>query len=150
MTGIGAIVSTLQISGEVSEPRDYSFHDLAALPDQVADVSTLVAGREGVAVKLSAILSEVEPATSSKYVTLASTDGEFSASVPIEGVKNGLVVYKLENLPLPESMGGPYRFLIPDASKCGVSEIDACANVKFLGSIHVSHEAGKDTRPSES
>jgi hypothetical protein len=43
---------------------------------------------------------------------------------------------------LPEKKGGPVRFLIPNAEKCGVEGVDACANVKGLGRITLT--VGKD------
>jgi len=38
---------------------------------------------------------------------------------------------------LPATLGGPLRFLIPDASACGLPGIDACANVKDVGVLRV-------------
>ena len=40
------------------------------------------------------------------------------------------------------------RFLIPDPAACGTAEIDTCANVKWLNSISLSTERGRDVRPA--
>lgn len=138
----------LRVTGEVEKELLLGFADLAALPDQVADVSTVIPGREGAAVPLAVILAKAGRNTQATHITLVSGDGRFSASVPLAAVDAGLVVYRLDAEPLPANKGGPLRFLIPNVEQCAVGGIDACANVKFLAEIRLSQEAGKDTRPT--
>jgi hypothetical protein len=53
-------------------------------------------------------------------------------------VETALLAYRLGDAPLPPQQGGPLRFLIPDATACGLEGIDACANVKDVGVLRVS------------
>lgn len=138
----------LRIEGEVRSPRDFGFDDLRALPGQVEDVGQIVPGREGSGIRLRSILDLVGPHGAAKYITLESTDGKFSASVPLEAVRDAIVAYRLEDEPLPSKKGGPFRFLIPNVEECAVGEVDACANVKFLGRVHLSRQPGRDVRPT--
>ncbi len=141
-------MTQLHIEGEVRSPQAFGFTELRALSEQIEDVSRLIPGREGSAVRLQAVLDQVEPKATVRYITLESTDGKFSASVPLEAVQEGIIAYRLNDTALPENKGGPYRFFIPNVSECHVGEVDACANVKFLGRICLSHEKGRDVRPT--
>ena len=141
-------MTQLRIEGEVEQSQAFTFADLAALPGQISDVGQLVPGREGGGVRLQSILDTVHPASAAAYITLKSTDGKFSASVPLEAVRNAVVAYRLNDEPLPEKKGGPFRFLIPNVEECAIGEVDACANVKFLGEIRFSTQPGEDHRPT--
>ena len=141
-------MTQLHIEGEVRSPQAFGFIELRALSDQIEDVSRLIPGREGSAVRLQAVLDQVEPKATARYITLESTDGKFSASVPLEAVQEGIIAYRLNDTALPGNKGGPYRFFIPNVSECHVGEVDACANVKFLGRICLSHQKGRDVRPT--
>ena len=141
-------MTRLHVEGEVGAPQAFGFAELRALAEQIEDVSQLVPGREGSAVRLQAVLEQVGPKETVRYITLESTDGKFSASVPLEAVQEGIIAYRFNDAALPENKGGPYRFFIPDVSECHVDEVDACANVKFLGRIYLSHEKGRDVRPT--
>jgi 2-dehydropantoate 2-reductase len=89
-----------------------------------------------------AILAVAQPLPDAKYVTLHSSDGSFSASIALEEIQNrALVVYQKDGKVLPESLGGPIRFLIPEFN-------DPCANVRGLGRIELTATPGRDTRPS--
>jgi DMSO/TMAO reductase YedYZ molybdopterin-dependent catalytic subunit len=141
-------MGSLRVEGAVAISRDFSFADLATLPDQVADVSYLVPGREGGGVRLQSILDKVSPTASAQHITLYSSDSKFSASVPLAAVRNAIVAYRLGNEPLPEKKGGPFRFLIPNIEECAIGSVDACANVKFLARIELSQHPGQDSRPT--
>jgi DMSO/TMAO reductase YedYZ molybdopterin-dependent catalytic subunit len=140
---------TLRVGGEVVTPRQFSFDDLAALPHQIPDISVLAPGRRGRAVRLRVLLDETGLGERATYLTLYADDGEYSASVPLDAViDHAVVIYGLDNQPLPAEQGGPMRFLIPDVTVCGIGEVDACANVKYLSSIEASDGPGPDTRPT--
>ena len=141
-------MTQLHVEGAVRLPQAFGFAELRALSDQIEDVSQLIPGREGSAVRLQAVLEQVGPKAAVRYITLESTDGKFSASVPLEAVQEGIIAYRFNETALPENKGGPYRFFIPNVSECHVGEVDACANVKFLGRISLSHEKGRDVRPT--
>ena len=141
-------MTRLHVEGEVRSPHAFGFTELRALSDQIEDVSRLIPGREGGAVRLQAVLEQVGPKETVRYITLESTDGKFSASVPLEAVQEGIIAYRFNDAALPENKGGPYRFFIPNVAECHVGEVDACANVKFLGRIYLSHQKGRDVRPT--
>jgi DMSO/TMAO reductase YedYZ molybdopterin-dependent catalytic subunit len=139
----------LRIDGEVGAPLALGFAELAALPEQVADVGAILPGREGGAVRLGALVAAAAASAGARWVTLASADGRFSASVPLDAVGDALVVYRLGDRPLPDDQGGPVRFFIPQAGRCtgpGTDGVDACANVKALARITLSSARGADTR----
>ncbi len=141
-------MTQLHVEGAVRSPKAFGFTELRSLSGQIEDVSQLVPGREGSAVRLQSLLEQVGPKETAQYITLESTDGKFSASVPLEAVQEGIIAYRLNDAALPEKKGGPYRFFIPNVAECHVGEVDACANVKFLGRICLSHEKGRDARPT--
>jgi DMSO/TMAO reductase YedYZ molybdopterin-dependent catalytic subunit len=142
----------LTIGGEIASPRALTFADLAAIPaeHQVVDVSRLITGRQGDAVKLAGILALVQPKASAKYLGLHSATDDFHASVPLDVVADrGLVIYRLNGQPLPVKSGGPVRFFIPDFAACRTAEIDECANVKFVDRIELTAAKGFDNRPHD-
>src|SRR5262249_14986547 len=92
----------------------------------------------------------VRPKPDSKYLTLHSSSDDFHASIPLEAVRGrAILIYRLEGQPLPASAGGPIRFFIPDFAACHTSEIDECANVKFVDHIELSATRGHDNRPHD-
>jgi DMSO/TMAO reductase YedYZ molybdopterin-dependent catalytic subunit len=130
----------LRVEGEVISPRAFSFADLAALPGQLADVGALIPGREGGAVRLASILDAVGRTAAAQWATLESSDGKFSISVPLHLLGAAVVAYRFGDGALPEKKGGPARFYVPDVEKCGTPGVDACANVKGLGTIRLTAE----------
>jgi len=138
----------LRIDGEVTTPGELSYDDLAALPEQVPDVGALVSGRAGTAVRLRTLLQRAGVKATATHVTVLSSDGRFAASVALDAIREALVVYRLGDRPLPAEHGGPLRFLIPDAARCGRGGADACANVKAVGVIRLTVGPGDDTRPA--
>ena len=139
----------LSVEGEVQTPRTFGFADLAALPNQVPDVGVLIPGREGSAVKLSTLLDATGMQAGATHVTLHAGDDDYAASVPLNAViDRALIVYRIGETPLTESQGGPMRFLITDADACGVSNVDACANVKCLRTVQLTQGPGADSRPT--
>jgi hypothetical protein len=140
----------LETTGRVARPRSFDFEALARLPGQVTDVATLIPGREGGGVPLRAILDEIGPLGDVHYMTLQTDDASYSASIPLAAVaEQGLIVYRIGDVPIPEGRGGPVRFFIVDVESCalGAGEVDCCANVKFLHRIDFSTDRGPDSRP---
>ncbi len=139
---------TVSVSGLVGRPLELSHEDLSALPGQVDDVSTLAPGREGSAVRIASVLEAASAQWGAEFLTLEA-DGGFAASIPLAAVADqALLLYALDGEPLPHDKGGPVRFLIPNPAACGTAEIDTCANVKWLNSISLSTERGRDVRPA--
>lgn len=142
----------IKITGEVENESAHSAADLAALggADRVDDVRALGSKREGAAARLSALLARARPKPSAKFVTLRSPSDGFSASVPLERVRDiGFVVYAIGGAPMTREQGGPFRFVIPDPAACQSDDLDECVNVKHLEIISLSSERGDDTRPED-
>ena len=138
----------ITVTGLVERRLELGYDALAALPGQVEDVSALAPGREGGAVRFSSVLDAAGAQSGAVFVTLEA-EGDFAASVPLDAVADqALILYALGGGPLPQAQGGPVRFLIPDPAACGAEEVDTCANVKYLRSIELSAERGRDVRPS--
>jgi DMSO/TMAO reductase YedYZ molybdopterin-dependent catalytic subunit len=142
----------LTIAGEVADARTLTFADLAAIGSehQVLDVSRIVPGRKGDAVRFTGILQLIQPKPTAKYLGLHSSTDNFHASIPLAAVVDrALVIYRLDGQPLPAKAGGPVRFFIPDFASCHTHEIDECANVKFVDRIELTTEKGFDNRPHD-
>ncbi|MBE7491963.1 MAG: molybdopterin-dependent oxidoreductase [Planctomycetes bacterium] len=127
----------LTVSGRVEQVLSLRFSDLLALSPQIDDVSALVPGRAGAAVRLSTLLEKAGAQPAATHVVLISRDGAFTARVAIAEARNALIVYRLGQQPLPEKEGGPIRYLNPEAMTCEPGNKAACSNVKFLGSIEL-------------
>jgi DMSO/TMAO reductase YedYZ molybdopterin-dependent catalytic subunit len=140
----------LEVCGEVQQPGAFDFEALAQLSGQIEEVSALVPGRSGGGVHLASLLAAVRPRPEATHLTVESSDGNFSASVPLSAVVgSGVVLYRLGSQALPTQQGGPFRFLITDAQTCATGGADLCANVKFVGRMVLSAGPGRDTRPTE-
>lgn len=141
----------LLVDGLVENPLSLGFDDLSAMPesDQVRDVSRFNPTRQGDGVSLEALLARARPRSEANYLTLHADRDDFHVSIPLEATRSeGIVVYRLGHQPLKLEQGGPIRFLIRDPSACHTSELDDCANVKYLSRIELSHRKGRDTRPT--
>ena len=98
--------------------------------------------------RFASVLEAASAQADAEFLTLEA-EGGFAASIPLAAVADqALLLYALDGHPLPEEKGGPVRFLIPNPAACGTAEVDTCANVKWLNSIHLSAERGRDVRPS--
>jgi hypothetical protein len=100
--------------------------DLDGLPDEP------IAGRETRGVRLGAYLDRIGVPASARHVR----DGKFAASLPLDGARSCFLAR------LPVDKGGPIRLLVTDPATLGV---DACANVKDVGSIELLDAPGRST-----
>ena len=141
-------MTKISIDGSVESKRTLDFEALAALEGQIEDISTIVPGREGGAVTLASVLETIGVAAEATHISVIASDGSFAASVPLDAVRDAVLLYRLGNAELPASKGGPVRFLIPEAARCHSAEVDTCANVKFVGTLRLSAGPGQDTRPA--
>jgi DMSO/TMAO reductase YedYZ molybdopterin-dependent catalytic subunit len=142
----------LKVEGLVEHPLELRFDDLALLPDrfQVPDVSRFQPQRHGDGVWLEALLERARPLPEANYLTLHADRDDFHVSIPLAAVRGeALVVYKRGQSRLALEQGGPIRFLIRDPAACHTSELDDCANVKYLSRIERSSRRGRDTRPAD-
>ncbi|WP_447976987.1 2-dehydropantoate 2-reductase [Candidatus Nitrospira bockiana] len=134
----------LRIDGEVIQPITLDRVALAQLPreHQVEDVSRLQPGMQGRGIRVSGVLDIPALAIGVDHVTFHATDGRFAATLTLEQAReHGILVYQLDEGPLPPERGGPFRLITPGLG-------DLCANVKGVGRIEVRRGRGKDTRPS--
>ncbi len=125
------------------------FRQLAA-EHQIEDVSALVPGREGAAVRLAGILARVQPQSSAQFIGFHAAHDDFHASVPLDAVRDrAIVIYANGDQPLTAKQGGPVRIFIPDHAACNSADVDECANVKFVDHIELTVERGFDNRPDD-
>jgi DMSO/TMAO reductase YedYZ molybdopterin-dependent catalytic subunit len=106
------------ITGEVDEPRSYTWDEFRALPTEtitrdihcVTKWSKLDTVWEGVPV--SALLAGVE--TAAEYV-VAFCDGGYTTNLPLEDVASGnaWIAHTYNGEPLDPEHGGPARLLVP-------------------------------------
>ncbi len=130
----------LRVEGEVREPKELGFEELAALPGQIADVSTLVPGREGGAVPFASVLEAVGVDAGATHVVLSALD--FTTEAPLEPLRHAVLLYRIGDEPLPQTQGGPVRFLVPNLEECNVAGVDRCTNVKSLSRITIRRGPG--------
>ncbi|MEX2174940.1 MAG: molybdopterin-dependent oxidoreductase [Pirellulaceae bacterium] len=152
MANEATVQPLLSIGGEVEKPGTIAFADLAGIDaaHQVADLSRLVPGRQGDAVRLAGLLALAGPKATARWLGLHASRDNFHASIPLASVTDkALVIYRLAGEPLPETAGGPFRFFIPDFAVCQTHEIDECANVKFVDRIELTADKGFDNRPHD-
>jgi DMSO/TMAO reductase YedYZ molybdopterin-dependent catalytic subunit len=145
-------MSELVVEGAVAHPLVLTYQALSEFADsnQIRDVSRFPSRKQGDGVTLDSILDLAQPRAEANYLTLHATKDGFHASVPLAAVRaEGVVVYRLQNAPLPAAQGGPFRFLIRDPSACHTSELDDCANVKYIDRIELSVGKGPDNRPKD-
>jgi len=132
-------MTKVQIEGAVQTPLELGYEELQALPGQVADVSQVVPGKPGAGVRLAGALERAGVDPEASKVLIESTDGSFSATLPLAEVADAVLVYRLGDGPLPPEKGGPVRFLTPHPDgACDKADGHACANVKGLGRLHLT------------
>jgi DMSO/TMAO reductase YedYZ molybdopterin-dependent catalytic subunit len=135
----------LTLEGELTSPRAIDPAELRRVPAQIEDVSTIIPGREGSAVWLRDLLAQAGLKPSARFATLASGDGRFAISIPLQPLlERAVLVYRKGDAPLPSSSGGPVRVLLTGKVECEAPDIDACAMVKGLGRIRVTPEREAD------
>lgn len=142
----------LKIEGAVEQPLELGFEDLEALPEsfRVNDVSRFHPNRQGDGVALEALLERARPCPEANYLTLHADRDDFHVSVPLQAVRGeSVVVYKLAGHGLSLENGGPVRFIVKDPTACHTSELDECANVKYLSRIELTVRKSRDTRPAD-
>lgn len=140
-------MSTLRIEGEVERPLALGTGDLSGSAGQVEDVSAVVPGRRGRAVRLDALLGTAGAREAATHLSLVSSDG-FAASAPLAALRHGVVLYASpDGGALADAQGGPFRFLVPEAEGCALDDVSHCTNVKRLAVLRLSVGPGEDKRP---
>ncbi|GKS58135.1 hypothetical protein YTPLAS18_16620 [Nitrospira sp.] len=135
----------IRIDGAVVQPLSLDRQSIAQLPSEyhVPDVSAVMPGMSGRAIRVSGLLEVPALAIQADHVTFHSADGQYAATLTLKQARDyGLLVYEVEGQPLPDARGGPFRLITPGLG-------DLCANVKAVGRVEVREGSGKDTRPPE-
>ena len=109
---------TFAVTGEVSEPRSWTWEEFRALPSErfttdihcVTKWSKLGTVWEGVSV--DTLLDGID--SDAAYV-LAFCDGDYTTNLPLEDVSDGKawIVFAYDDYPLEAEHGGPARLLVP-------------------------------------
>jgi mannose-6-phosphate isomerase-like protein (cupin superfamily) len=142
----GRAQTAVRVDGEVERPLTFNFVDLAALPDQVAQVGTLIPGRDGSAVRLRTLLEVAGVREHATHITFSASADNFSASVPLAAViDRAVLVYRQGLEPLSTRQGGPVRLLMPDVESCDIEGVNTCTNVKELDHIRITVAPAEDT-----
>lgn len=109
--------------------------DLIGHDDLDADGGATL-GRRGAAVPVRAVLTTSQP-----WVTVASGDGAYRASIPAEDLlRGGMLLVGSLDAPLDEAEGGPVRLLVADGDTL-------CWNVKQVASLTATEERLPDSVP---
>ncbi len=135
----------VRIDGAVVQPVSLDRQAIAQLPEdqRVEDVGTLMHGMKGKAIRVRGLLEVPALAPAADHVTFHSIDGKYAATLTLQQARDfGLLLYELDDQPLPEVKGGPFRLITPGLG-------DLCANVKGVGRMEVRIGSGKDTRPPQ-
>src|SRR4051812_43149117 len=140
----------LIVDGALANPPPLRLDHLAALPDQIDDVSAHHPGRDGHGVDLAALLRRAQPKPEARFLTLHADRDDFHVSIALDAIRaRGMIVYRLGDGPLEPARGGPIRFLVRDPATCHMAELDECANVKYLSRIELTPGRGRDPRPED-
>jgi len=142
----GRAKTAVRVDGEVERALTFGFVDLATLPDQVAQVGSLIPGRDGSAVRLRTLLEVAGVREHATHITFSASADNFSASVPLAAVLDrAVLVYRQGLEPLSTRQGGPVRLFITDVESCDVESVNACTNVKDLDHICITVAPEADT-----
>ena len=127
-------IQILRIDGAVDAPYRWTFNDLLLASPQQHDMSQLGANWPFGGLALRAVVERVSLRTEVDRVQLSCSGDGFERTVSWEALRDAAwLVFCDENRePLSHSQGGPLRLWISGHSACGVSELDACANIKHL------------------
>ncbi len=110
----------LRVDGDVEHPTEFSYADLAALPQTrlSADVQCVTGWRvpdvEWAGVLLSTILAQVRPKVPAAALEFGSADGVYTESLTLEQAQRPdvLVATHMDGEPLSNDHGGPVRLYV--------------------------------------
>lgn len=115
---------------------------LLALLGGVVDAGTVAVGAVGHAIPLAPIIDIAAVDARATHATVASRDGGYTASIPLETLRRGgWLAVALDDGPLPSSHGGPLRLTVADGDTL-------CWNVKDVGSIRFTVGPEADSVPA--
>jgi len=109
---------TFQITGELDEPKSWTWEELQALPheDVTVDIHCVTKwsklGTAWTGVSLDTLLDGID--TTAEFV-LAWSDGGYTTNLPLDDIRGGKawVAFGYDGEPLDPEHGGPARLLVP-------------------------------------
>jgi DMSO/TMAO reductase YedYZ molybdopterin-dependent catalytic subunit len=111
---------------------------LAAGDALVEHTERLSAKVRGEGVRLAAVLARALGDGATHVVVHGG--GDYRACLALETIATAVLAHRSEGAPLPESLGGPLRLLVPSSD-------NACLSVKGVNRIIVTDHAEPDTVP---
>jgi hypothetical protein len=124
----------LTIDGAVDSPLSLTFAELVATTPLHDDLSHIGARWPFGGLPLQTVTDCAIPSGAVDRVRLEASQDGFHRTVSWEALREvAWLVFCDENRqPLSAEQGGPVRLWISEHSACGLSELDACANIKHL------------------
>lgn len=124
----------LTIDGAVDSPQALTFADLVAMTPLHNDLSQIGARWPFGGLPLQTVTDGAFLRGEVDRVRLEASQDGFHRTVTWEALREvAWLVFCGENRqPLSTEQGGPIRLWISEHSACGLSELDACANIKHL------------------
>ncbi len=135
-------MSELRLTGLRRGKPSISWKELATLPGRVPDLAAIVSDTVGEAVPVAAVIDEAEPHDDARYCSVVSTDGSYTASIPLTDLSDGgWLAFRLSNAPLPNEKGGPMRLTVALGGTL-------CWNVKDVGELRFTATKEPDSVPA--
>lgn len=127
----------LRILGEVQQPQTVQFEDVREHPCWEPDLSQHGARWPFGGLPLQSVVDGATPTDQALRVRIRCSTDNFEREVAWEDLRPvaWLVCSDPSGYPLTPDQGGPFRLWISGHSACGISELDACANIKHLDEI---------------
>lgn len=131
----------LELTGLANGPTSLSWDDITAMRG-IADVPSLDSAVVGEAVPASVVVDIAQPQEAASYCSVVSSDGEYSASIPIADlVDSGWLAFRLNGETLPVEHGGPLRLTVAEGKTL-------CWNVKDVGELRFTATKEPDSVPA--
>lgn len=128
---------TLQITGAVEHPREYTRADVRALPletftqDFECVEGWVATALDWKGVRVGDILDQTDP-TAKGYGLVRSMDGGYACSFRLDRLRNAVLAVEVDGEPLPIEHGGPARLVPTDEGR------DCWESVKWVTEIQIS------------
>jgi DMSO/TMAO reductase YedYZ molybdopterin-dependent catalytic subunit len=137
MPGFDPKTWRLEIGGQVDQPVSLDYHDLLSLP-KVEQISTFhcvtgwtVNNVHWGGVRLNDVLALAKPHPTAHALEFVSAEVPYIDYLTVQqaGLRNVMLAYEMDEVPLPREHGAPVRLIIP--------EMYGYKNVKWLKGINL-------------
>ncbi len=117
-----------------------SWDAIAEMP--TTEMASIADNAIGDAVPAALLVELAEPDADVAFCSVVSSDGEYSASIPITDlVAGGWLAFRLDGAPLPAENGGPLRLTV-------ALDRTLCWNVKDVGELRFTATKEPDNVPA--